>query len=154
MREALQLLEQGGNKGDGVQMIQRRLWMGLRQNGDARAAREAIEAAWNSCTAQQHQQYKLCLTVRANRAQSLADAGQGELALVEADAAAQALQQQLGESSDDLAQALEARASALLALRRRDEALAAQREAVAMFEAVYGAQHVASSRAREALARM
>jgi serine/threonine-protein kinase len=154
MREALQLLEQGGNKGDGVQVIHRRLWMGLRQNGNAKAAYEAIDAAWESCTMQQHQQFKLCLTVRANRAQSLAEAGQGKLALGEADAAAQSLKEQLGDSSDELAQALEARASALVALRRRDEALAVQREAVAMLEAVYGAQHIAPLRAREALAKM
>ncbi len=154
MREALHLLEQAGNDGDEVQMIQRRLWSGLRRGGNANAAQVAIEAAWKSCSAPKHELNKLCLTVRANRAQSLAEAGQGELALGEAEAAAQALKQQLGERSDELAQALEARASALMALQRRDEALATQRDAVAMFEGVYGAQHVATLHAREALAQM
>jgi serine/threonine protein kinase len=154
MREALNLLEQAGNAGDEMQMIQRRLWLGLRSQGDDQAAKVAIEAAWKSCAAQPRERHKLCLTVRANRAQSLAEAGQGQLALDEAEAAAQALKAQLGDSSDELAQALEARASALLALQRRDDALAVQREAAAMFEAVYGAQHSATRRAREALARM
>jgi serine/threonine-protein kinase len=154
MREALRVLEQSGNTGEEAQMIHRRLWLGLRQNGDRRAAQVAIEAAWKNCTSTQQQGHKMCLTVRANRAQSLAETGQGELALSEADAAAQALKAQLGEHSDELAQALEARASSLLALQRRDEALAAQREAVAMFQSVYGAQHSATRQAGEALAKM
>jgi len=154
MREALNLLEQAGNVGEEMQMIQRRLWSGLRSHGDGKAARVAIEAAWKSCAAHLGERHKLCLTVRANRAQSLAESGQGQIALDEAEAAAQALKAQLGESSDELAQALEARASALLALQRRDAALASQRDAAAMFEAVYGAQHSATRRAREALARM
>jgi len=154
LREALHLLEQAGNAGEEAQMIQRRLWQGLRRSGDRRAAQSAIEAAWKDCTSLKQRGHKMCLTVRANRAQSLAEAGQGEIALGEADAAALALKAQLGERSDELAQALEARASALLTLRRRDEALAAQRDAIAMFEGVYGAQHTATLQAREALARM
>ena len=154
MREALGLLAREGNKGDDVQLIQRRLWIGLRQNGDTRAARVAIEAAWKSCGTQKSQQSKLCLTIRANRAQSLAEAGQGELALSEADAATQGLKQQLGERSGELAQALEAQARALVALKRRDEALTAQRAAADMFEAVNGIQHAATLGARQALTQM
>lgn len=154
MREALQLLAKAGNQSRQVQMIQRRLWIGLRQHGDPDAARMAIEAAWEGCAGQRDVQHKACLTVRANRAQSLAEAGKGELALSEADAAAQALKQQVGERSDELAQALEARASALLALGRRDAALAAQRDAAAMYEAVHSAEHPTTLRARTALARM
>ncbi|MEP6483666.1 MAG: tetratricopeptide repeat protein, partial [Rudaea sp.] len=154
MREALQLLEQAGNVGDEMEMIQRRLWIGLRSHGNSTAAHVAIEAAWKSCNAQHRAQHKLCLTVRANRAQSLAETGQAELALIEAEAAAQELKEQLGERSDELAQALEARATALLALQRRDDARAAQQDAVSMFEAVYGAQHSATRQAREALAKM
>jgi eukaryotic-like serine/threonine-protein kinase len=154
MREALHLLELAGNGGQEAQMIQRRLWIGLRRNGDSKAALVAIEAAWKSCSEHGKQSSQMCLTARANRAQSLAEAGQGELALREADAAAQGLKRQLGESSDELAQALEARASALLALNRRDDARAAQQDAASMFEAVYGAQHSATRQAREALAKM
>jgi tetratricopeptide (TPR) repeat protein len=154
MREALRLLEQAGNAGEAAQMIQRRLWLGLRQNGDRHAAQTAIEAAWKDCAALKQEGHKMCLTVRANRAQSLAEAGQGEIALGEADAAAQALKAQLGERSDELAQALEARASALLALHRRDDALASQRDAATMFAAVYSPEHVAAQRARAALDRM
>ncbi len=154
MREALQLLQQTGNDGEDVQMIQRRLWAGLRLQGDRNAAMTVAEAAWKGCNAQSLQSHKICLTLRANRAQSLAEAGQGELALSEADAAAQALKQHLGEASDELAQALEARASALLALKRRDEALASQREAADMLEAVNGAQHVSTLDARKTLAQM
>jgi hypothetical protein len=154
MREALNLLDQAGNAGEEMQMIQRRLWSALRAHGDGKAAQVAIEAAWKSCAAHPGERHKLCLTVRANRAQALAESGQGELALDEAEAAAQALKAQLGDSSDELAQALEARASALLALRRRDDALAVQRDAAAMFETVHGAQHSATRQAREALARM
>jgi hypothetical protein len=135
-------------------MIQRRLWLGLRQGGNRNAAQTAIEAAWKNCTTLREEGHKLCLTVRANRAQALAEAGQGELALAEADAAAQALKTQLGERSDELAQALEARASALLALQRHDDALAAQRDAAAMYATVYGAGHVATRRAQAALDRM
>ncbi|MEO8460232.1 MAG: serine/threonine-protein kinase [Dokdonella sp.] len=154
MREALHLLDQAGNDGQEMRMIQRRLWIGLHRQGDGKAAQVAIEAAWKSCTAQQQQEQKMCLTVRANRAQSLAEAGQGELALREADAAAQSLKEKLGERSDEFGQALEARASALMTLHRRDDALSAQREAAAMFEAVYGAQHPATLSAREELAKM
>lgn len=154
MRGALHLLEQAGNLGEDWQGIQRNLWIGLRRQGDANAARVAIEAAWKSCDVQRLQQHKLCLIVRASRAQSLADAGQGEMALSEADTAAQGLKQQLGERSDELAQALQARASALLTLERRDEALAAQREAADMLEGVNGAQHATTLGAREKLAQM
>ncbi len=154
MRDALHLLEQAGNHGEDWQMVQRRLWVGLRENGDPRAARVAIEAAWKSCVEQRSQQFKLCLSVRVSRAQSLAEVGQGELALSEAEAAAQELKEQLGVRSEELAQALEARASALLGLDRRDEALAAQREAADMFEAVNGVQHDTSLRARKTLALM
>ncbi len=151
MREALRVLEQSGNTGEQMQKIQRRLWIVLRERGDAKAARTAIESAWKACAEVQNQ---LCMVVRASRAQSLAEAGQAELALSEADAAAQGLEQQLGERSDELAQALQARASALLALQRRDEALAAQREVVDMLEAVNGAQHVTTLNARKTLAQM
>ncbi|MGA9333703.1 MAG: tetratricopeptide repeat protein, partial [Rudaea sp.] len=154
MREALHLLEQAGNEGLDAQMIQHRLWVGLRRNGDAKAAQAVIEAAWKNCRAQGYQQQKLCLTVRASRAQSLAEAGQGELALIEAEAAQRGLKKVLGERSEELAQALEARASALLALQRHDAAIAAQREAVDMFEAVNGAQHFTTLRARKTLAQM
>ncbi len=154
MREALQLLEKVDNRGEDWQLIQHRLWIGLRQNGDVRAARIAIDAAWKSCGGQDNEQFTLCLKVRASRAHSLAEAGQGRLALSEAEAAAQGLKQQLGERSDELAQALEARASALLALQRRDEAIAVQREAADMLETLNGAQHVTTVRARKTLAQM
>jgi eukaryotic-like serine/threonine-protein kinase len=154
LREALRILAQAHNAGEEVQMIQRRLWLGLRQNGNRSAAQTAIEAAWKNCSTLREEGHKLCLTVRANRAQSLAEAGQGEVALAEADAAAQALKAQLGEHNDELAQALEARASALLALQRREDALAAQRDAATMYAAVYGAEHVATQRARATLDRM
>ncbi|MEO7012973.1 MAG: serine/threonine-protein kinase [Dokdonella sp.] len=151
MREGLRVFEQSGNTGVSMQRIEQRLWSELREQGDILAARKAIEAAWKVCAQGKNQ---LCMTVRANRAQSLAEAGQGELALSEADAAAQGLKQQLGERSDALAQALQARASALLALKRRDEALAAQREASDMLEAVNGPQHLTTLRARKAMAQM
>ena len=154
MRDALHLLEQVGNRGEDLQLIQQRLWIGLRQNGDGRAARIAIDAAWKSCSEQDNKQFTLCLSIRAGRAQSLAEVGQGELALSEADAAAKGLMQQLGERSEELAQALQARASALLALERRDEALADQREAADMLEKVNGAQHATTLSAREKLAQM
>jgi eukaryotic-like serine/threonine-protein kinase len=154
MRDALHLLEQSGNKGLDMQMIQRRLWIGLRQNGDAKAAQAVIEAAWKNCSAQGFQQNMSCLVVRASRAQSLAEAGQGELALVEAEAAQQGLKKALGERSEELAQALEAHASALLALQRHDAAIATQREAADMFEAVNGAQHFTTLRARKTLTQM
>lgn len=154
MRDALRLLEEAGNLGEDWQSIQLNLWIGLRQQGDASAARVAIEAAWKSCFEQRLQQHKLCLIVRVNRAQSLAEAGQGEMALSEADAAANGLMQQLGERSDELAQALQARASALLALQRRNEALAVQSEAADMLEGVNGAQHVTTLNARERLTQM
>ncbi len=151
MREGLRVFEQSGNTGVSMQRIEQRLWSELREQGDVVAARTAIEAAWKACADAQNQ---WCTTVRANRAQSLAEAGQGELALSEADAAAHSLKSQLGERSDALAEALQARASALLALQRRDEALAAQREAADMLEALNGPQHETTLRARKALAQM
>ena len=154
MREALHLLEQAGNKGEDLQTIQRRLWIGLRQNGEAKAAQVVIETAWKNCSEQGFQQHKLCLVVRASRSRSLAEAGQGELALSEAEAAEQGLKIVLGERSEELAQAIEARASALLALQRHDAATAAQREAADMFEAVNGAQHFTTLRARKTLTQM
>ena len=154
MREALKLFEQAGNNGESVQILRHRLWSGLRQHGDAKSAQVVIESAWKSCNEQALQHYKICLIVRANRAQSLAETGHEELALGEAEAAAQGLKQQLGESSDGLAQALEARATALLALGRRDEALAAQRNAGDMLDSLNGSQHPTTLRAREALAQM
>ncbi len=154
LREALRLLERAGDNGLDVQMIQQRLWVGLRRNGDAKAALVVIEAAWKNCSAQGYRQHKSCLVVRASRAQSLAEAGQGERALIEAEAAEQGLKKVLGERSEELAQALEARASALSALQRHDAAIAAQREAADMFEAVNGAQHFTTLRARKTLAQM
>lgn len=155
MRQAMGLLEQAENTGEEMQSIERRLWISLQHRGEPAAALAVIEKAWLHC--QQHGKataHKLCLTIRANRALSQAENGQGQRALTEADAVGTILRAQFGEHSDEYAQALEARAAALLALHRRDEAVVAQRQAVATFEAVYGANHGAVKAARTTLARI
>ncbi len=155
MREAIAQFERDGNRGEEWQSVQRRLWISLQRRGEPAAALVEIDKAWQSCIEQGSAiDHKMCRTIRANRAQSLAETGQGQQALVEAEAAVAALSTQSGGRSDELGQALEARAAALSALQRSAEAIAAQREALAMYEAVYGAEHSATRQAREVLARL
>jgi serine/threonine protein kinase len=119
----------------------RRLAIALRSDGRAQEALEEMSAAWDTCIARDLRQQQTCIVIRANRAHMLALHGQGDTALREADAALAALAE-LGDGlASEVGQARQARAAALAALGRRDEAFALQDQVIADLGESFGADH-------------
>jgi tetratricopeptide (TPR) repeat protein len=131
-------------------------WLAMSQErrGDLPSARSTLDRAVEYCRVGALQSNLTCLTTRAHRAQLYIDVGEQARSLVEIDAVIAQLKVAYNPNSDDHARALEARAAALLALQRRPEAIVAQREAVATYTALYGAQREATRQAAGQLAVM
>lgn len=138
-----------------------RVVIGLRQLGAMQAQRDddttalaSLERGWLECQSEnasiveQH-----CVILRAERAELLAETGRAEEALHEADAALAQLAPRPGLSSEK-SRAQQARAAALAALQRHEEARIAQNAAVALLETAYGTEHPETRRAREVRASL
>ena len=82
---------------------------------------------------------------------ALARLSRGEEALPEAEAALAGLSKIAGRDIEERGQALEARAAALASLGRRDDAIASQLEAVAVYAKIQGDAHESTVHARKRL---
>lgn len=82
-----------------------------------------------------------CDVIRANLAGVMAMMGEGEAALAEADAALAGLEQRGATDQSEYTQGLEARARALAALGRKDEAIATQQRVVDTMARLFDAGH-------------
>ncbi len=96
----------------------------------------------------------ICQVLRANRAGHLARMGRGEEALREADIVIAELERDDQIHDNEYPQALEARAFALHALGRVDEAKTTQQRAIASYAALFGDDHEEAKRARRNLAKL
>ena len=135
-----------------VFMVQRRLASALDRRGEHAEALETANAAWDICRTSIPDSV-MCQSMRAKRAEILARTAPAQ-ALGEADASLRALSKLSEGPSDEVAQAHEARAAALIGLGRSADARQAQAEALRINEAVYGKAHPTSNRSRERLAEI
>jgi tetratricopeptide (TPR) repeat protein/tRNA A-37 threonylcarbamoyl transferase component Bud32 len=117
------------------------------QSGDAAGALATLSEAWGLCQSTQRQSEQVCLAARANRAHLLARQGRAAQALSEVEALEQEPNLHMASPvsasavRSERAQVWRARAAALAALGRKDEALVAQDRAVELLNAEFGAQH-------------
>ncbi len=136
---------------DGVAMYERlgspRVIIGLRRlgtvqhrRGDHDAALATLSRGWDYCKANQPNEQH-CVVLRANRAHALALQGQGKEALSEAEAAVAELAPRAPGLVSERSQTLQAKAAALAAQQRGDEALAVQDEVIALLSTKFGAKH-------------
>lgn len=139
MREAIAAYDRMNDVDMPAIGARRRLALSQQRRDDYAGALRTLDAAAALCRPPGIAGNLMCLTVRANRADVLAHLGEGATALVEADAALEGLRKIVGIEADEFAQALQARAAALAALDRHDDAIAAQREALATYTKLYGA---------------
>lgn len=140
MHEAVAMLDR--LKSPRVVTVLRRLGVLLHRHGDTGEALATFNRAWQICRDNDQILEQHCIVIRANRAQALALTGDGAQALGEAEAAhAALLKLQVEGLESERGQALQARAAALAALQRKDEALAQQDEVIAMLSKAYGAEH-------------
>jgi eukaryotic-like serine/threonine-protein kinase len=117
---------------------------------DAAGALVAIERALAVCDGNTKRSgTSECIVLRANRAHALTLVGRAEEGLAAADAALANVRETLGAERDEMAQALEARATALVALGRGDEAAPVWTERWAVLQAVYGDAHPVVQRAHQ-----
>ncbi len=119
----------------------RRLAVALRRAGRTEDSRQVFDSVWDLCQRNGMQAQQICVVIRANRAQMLAYAGEAETALAEADAAVAALQTLDGDLVSEKGQADQAKAAALAALGRTDEALALQDAVIASYTERFGQSH-------------
>jgi len=124
-----------------------------RRQADPAGALADFEAGIAHCL-RQTPDHLLCQVLRANRAGHLARIGRGEEALRESDAALVAMERMQRADDNEYAQALEAKAFALQAVGRAVEARATQERAIARYEALFGAEHRETQRARGNLAKL
>lgn len=124
-----------------------------RRQGDPAGALEDFETGIAHCR-RHTPDHLFCEVLRANRAAHLARMGRGEEALQESEAALAAMERMQRADDNEYAQALEAKAFALQALGRTDEARATQKRAIARYEALFGAEHREAQRARGNLAKL
>lgn len=124
-----------------------------RRQADPAGALADFEAGIAHCL-RQTPDHLLCQVLRANRAGHLARIGRGEEALRESDAALVAMERIQRADDNEYAQALEAKAFALQAVGRAVEARATQERAIARYEALFGAEHRETQRARGNLSRL
>ena len=130
--------------GDGLAQVQAK-------RGDLEAAMTTLDKALGGCIETQSENAADCLLIRGHRAAMLAVAGRAAEGLTEADAALGAL----GEDARLFEQRSEihlARATALAKLGRRDEALAAQNQAIALLRDGFGPEHPLTRQAQAATA--
>ena len=151
MREAIAAYDRAGDIDATSLGARRRLALSQQRREDYAAARRTLDEAMVYCRDPEIAANQMCLTVRANRADVMAAQGEGATALAEADAAIEGLLKAVGAQSDEVAQALQARAAALAALDRDAEAIAAQREALAVLTQIHGAGHDSTRNAQRRL---
>jgi len=153
MRDAVAMLDRLGNKGQLAASAWRQLGLSQDRRGDANAL-SSLERSWGLCQGTSFEQGKVCQAVRVNRARMLARAGSGDEALREADSTLVAISKRQGRTLDLQAQAHEARAAAFVALDRRTEAVAAQKQALLAYTQAYVPGHDLIERARRDLAAL
>lgn len=112
------------------------------------------DETWALCDRNAMHGQQECVVTRANRAQLLAYEGQGELALREAEAAMTSLGERAQGLISEWGQIEQARAAALAALGRREEALALQDAVIARYSEEYGPDHRETTSARSARSRL
>jgi tetratricopeptide (TPR) repeat protein len=154
LRDALSMYERLGNKGQLPAATWRQMGLSQERRNEGVVALASLDKGWNLCKGASFESGKPCLLVRATRARLLALNGQGDEAMQEADATLAAIAQRKRKGPDERAQALEARAAALQALGRLDEAAVTQREALQGYASMYGLKHEMSVRAQQALAAL
>jgi eukaryotic-like serine/threonine-protein kinase len=154
IREAIAAFDRQGDDAMAAQSARRRLALSLIQRDAPDEAAVVLDAAIDSCRAAATLDNQMCLTLRANRAHLAALLGDFEAALAEADTVERTLAQRFGSDLDERAQALEARASALAGLQRRDQARAAQSDALRIYQALYDGSHRSVRRAQQRLAAL
>ena len=120
----------------------RRLAIALQHHDRDDEALAQLEEVWALCQKNGMTGQQECVTIRANLAHMLADRGEGERALAEADAAIASFAGYAPEGLiSELGQADQARAAALAAVGRHDEAVALQDAVVSRLRAHYGDDH-------------
>jgi serine/threonine-protein kinase len=124
-----------------------------RRQGDSDGALADFDEALAQCR-RHRPDHLICLVVRANRAGHLARMGRGDEALREADAVLTELKRTKQDGDNEYPQALEARAFALHALGRREEAVATQQQAIDRYVAIFGVDHAEAKRARGNLEKL
>ncbi len=133
-----------------------------RRAGDNAKSIQAFDAAVQVC-AEPGKDQPLCMVVSANRAMLRADLASkaspvsrsdAEAALSDAEAVLLRMRDRGWIDTTEAAQAKEAAATALMALGRRDDALARQREAVAIYISVYGDDHSETLRVKANLEKI
>ncbi|MCK7593071.1 serine/threonine-protein kinase [Pseudomarimonas salicorniae] len=128
----------------------RRLAVAYQHHKREAEARATFDEVWSMCERNNMQAQQECVVIRANRAQLLAYAGQGELALNESEAAMASLGNRAEGLVSEWGQVEQARAAALSALGRRDEALALQDAVIARYSEAFGPEHRETASARSA----
>ena len=128
----------------------RRLAIAYEYDKQDAEARKLFDEAWSLCDRNNMHGQQECVVIRANRAQLLAYEGQGELALKEAEAAMVSLGERAEVLVSEWGQVEQARAAALSALGRRDEALALQDAVIARYSEEYGPEHRETTSAQSA----
>lgn len=128
--------------------VLRYLGMAHARAGDYAGARAYFDDALARC---ENDPGPLCNVVRANRAAILPKLGEAPLALSEADLAIQGMAAHGWVETREHAQGLKARASALQALGRIDEARSDLAQTVAILTRRYGAEHPETATAQAAL---
>lgn len=151
LRESIAMYERLGDSG-AISSL-RYLAIAQRQRGDSEGALASFTRALALCERADEDVVVLCVVTRANRATLMARAGQGDMALKEADSAARALPDDPNLYSE-LAQTMEARAAAFAALGRHEEALAEQDAAIALLRENFGPEHAETHRVENARAAL
>ncbi|MGE4071603.1 MAG: protein kinase [Lysobacterales bacterium] len=128
LRQGIAMFERLGFRSMSLIGVWRRLALSQQRRGELAQARASLESGYALCADAESAGSLICATIRANRAELLA-ASAPDQALAEAQAALASLSERFPTSTDQRAQALEARAAALSALGRDAEAAADRAEA-------------------------
>jgi len=126
--EGIAMFRRLGDTNMGLLGALRYLGVSQARRGDVALAFATLDQAYAYCRANTGANKLMCATIRANRAHVDAMRGNGVSALAEADLALAELRERFPRSRDEQAQALVARAAALFALSRFDEAVAVQHQ--------------------------
>ena len=151
LRESVAMYERLGDS----EAIASLRYLSIVQNkrDDKTASMESLTRAVALCERLNQTASLICVVTRANHAMSLARAGQGEAALRQAQAAARDLPDDPALYSER-GQIMEARAAALAALGRREEALAEQDAVIALLRENFGSEHSETLRVEKSRARL
>jgi tetratricopeptide (TPR) repeat protein len=149
LQRALHMYEALGAESGEVLPVLRFLGLAYARQGDLAAARTYFDQGLALCVKQPNPR---CALLRANRASILTRLGDALLALAEADQAIAQMATVGWVDTREHAQGLQARAHALRALGRADEARIDLQRVVRIFDSVYGAEHPETRKAQAALA--